>query len=159
MRYGEPGILTSEVSPIVMRAVMRRRYFCIRESYGALSIVGLFLRIQLLFITLPFPVFWFLVHSIRPNLPDLARLQTISCECSTEATPRIDTDRIGPDAQSLCRPVSVDDRLGPRIALIPWSPIDESDHSCYFFWGFDTRVWMESTMYEDELISLDDVRE
>jgi hypothetical protein len=32
MRYGEPGILTSEVSPIVMRAVMRRRYRIIGEK-------------------------------------------------------------------------------------------------------------------------------
>jgi hypothetical protein len=30
MRYGEPGILTSEVSPIVMRAAMRRRYRIMR---------------------------------------------------------------------------------------------------------------------------------
>jgi len=32
MRYGEPGILTSEVSPIVMSAVMRRRYRIIGEK-------------------------------------------------------------------------------------------------------------------------------
>jgi hypothetical protein len=32
MRYGEPGILTRVVSPIVMRAVIRRRYLCMGKS-------------------------------------------------------------------------------------------------------------------------------
>jgi hypothetical protein len=32
MRYEEPGTLTSEVSPIVMRAVMRRRYRIIKRK-------------------------------------------------------------------------------------------------------------------------------
>ena len=29
IRYGEPGILTSEVNPIVIRAIMSTRYFII----------------------------------------------------------------------------------------------------------------------------------
>lgn len=32
MRYGDPGILTRVVSPIVMSAVMRKRYFCMKKN-------------------------------------------------------------------------------------------------------------------------------
>jgi hypothetical protein len=41
MRYGEPGTLTRVVSPIVMRAVMRRRYR-IRENYKSIQLLYLF---------------------------------------------------------------------------------------------------------------------
>ena len=47
MRYGEPGILTRVVSPIVIRAEMRRMYRIMRGVIGYTPIVELFARIQL----------------------------------------------------------------------------------------------------------------
>jgi hypothetical protein len=99
------------------------------------------------------------IYSIRPNLPDLSGLQTIGRECSAKTTSRIETESIGSHTESLGCPVTIDDEFLSCIALIPWSPIDESDKCSYLFRSLHTILRMESTMHEDELISLDDMRQ
>ena len=85
------------------------------------------IAIFVLFLALPFPTRRLYIHPMSPDLPDLSGLQTVGGECSTEATPCIDTDSVRSDPESLFCPVSVDHRLGSCIAIIPWSLIDESD--------------------------------
>lgn len=114
--------------------------------------------IAILFFILPSPVNRFLIDCIGSNLPELSRLETICGKSSPEATSGIKSDSISPHSESLRCPVTIDDELLSSIALIPWSTIDESYESSELCRGIQTKIRMQSRMYQDEVFSFSDSR-
>jgi hypothetical protein len=131
-------------------------FYISRHSF---SIALLCEKCKYLFPFPSYPVLRLYIYSIRSDLPDLARLETIGGEISAKATPRIDTDSIRAYPQSICRPVTIDDELGTRIALVPGSSLDDTDHRRDLSRCIDPIARMETSMYEDEFFSFYTSRE
>ena len=104
------------------------------------------------------PILWLFIYRIRTDLPDFTSLETVRREMTTEAAPCVESDSTRAYSESICRPVTIDDELLSRIALVPRSTIYDSYHSSYLYWSIPPIVGVESSMYEDEVFSFDDRR-
>ena len=91
-------------------------------------------------------------------LPEFPILETICSEVSTKTTPRIKSDCIGTNPETIDCPVSIDDWLHTSIWVIPWLPIDESDECRQFYRSIYSLIRMESTMYKNKILSLNNMR-
>lgn len=104
------------------------------------------------------PMSWFLVDSIGSNLVYFSRFETICCECSTEATTRIKTNSILTKSQSLRCPMSIEYGFLSCVIFIPWSTIMGTNECRYLEWCLESMIRMESTMYNDTIITLNNMR-
>ena len=101
-----------------------------------------------------------LIDIMGMNLPELFCLPTIRCQVSSKTTSRIQSDRIGTDAEPIHRPVSIDDGFFAVIMLVPREIIIQvSQEGRNLHRSINTIVWMESSMHQYPLITLDHWRQ
>ncbi len=76
-----------------------------------------------------------------------------------ETATRIESDCIFPDAQSLDRPVTIDDFLGSCIVLIPGFSLIHADNGRNLEWSLSAVAWIDPRMHDDEIFLFDHGRQ
>lgn len=102
---------------------------------------------------------WFLVDLICSNLREFTCLETICRECPTEATSSIESNSIFSHTESLCCPMTIDDKLISYVILIPWFSFIYPYHGGYLWWSWESILWMKSSMYNNKFITLNNMRQ
>lgn len=99
----------------------------------------------------------FLVDLIRSYLKKFACLETVRCECPTEATSSIQSDSIFSHTESLCCPVSIYDKFFSSIVLVPGPSFMNTYHTRYLWWSCESIIRMESSMHHDKILSFNNI--
>lgn len=76
-----------------------------------------------------------------------------------EATACIESDRIFPDAQSLDRPVTIDDFLRSCIVFIPGFSLIHADNRRNLEWSLSAVAWIDPRVHDDIVFPFDQSRQ
>lgn len=105
-----------------------------------------------------FPVFWFFVYSSWSDLPEFTSLKTKSGKVTTKTTSRVKSNSILTDPEPIHCPMPIDNEFISVIRFIPWFSIYQTYQGCDLEWSINSIIRMESSMNQDKIISLNNMR-